>query len=227
MFFAVNLWNSNYEENMHSMSNSPKRYYTISARERTEIKIKGSRFIASTAPVTSKEQALTVVDDLRKEFYDASHNCFAYRIGGDGLQYRFADDGEPNGSAGKPMLFVLQKFEMSDVVVVVTRYFGGTRLGIGGLARAYSDATEQVLMMCKKVEVWQTQTLRVMCTYQDVDLVKRLVQQFAINYTEQFHDAVEFIARVPIDSVEECIRMIGTQTHSRAGVLLMEEHEAD
>ena len=126
------------------MNSSPTDfYYTIQQRERTSIKVRGSEFIATVIPVTSKDQALKELESLRSEFWDATHNCFAYRIGKGGLEFRTSDDGEPSGSAGKPILFVLHKYDVSDILMVITRYYGGTKLGVGGLARAYSDSSSE------------------------------------------------------------------------------------
>ncbi len=159
------------------------------------------------------------IDDIRKEFYDATHNCFAYRLGAQGLNFRTADDGEPNGSAGKPILFELQKADVSDVVMVVTRYYGGTKLGVGGLARAYSGAAEEALKLCTKLDVIQTKSLRVFCVYEDVNIIKRLLHQYAARYEETYGDAVEFVAHVPLSKGEEFSRAVTEMTSARAGVV--------
>jgi uncharacterized YigZ family protein len=185
------------------MTHQSDTYCTITSRERAEIVVKGSRFIGSVAPVRSKEEALGYIDDIRKEFYDATHNCFAYRLGAQGLNFRTADDGEPSGSAGKPILFILQKFDISDVVAVVTRYYGGTKLGVGGLARAYSDATEAALQLCTKFDVVQTKALRVFCVYEDINIIKRLLAQYAMRYEESYGDVAEFVAHIPLSKAEE------------------------
>jgi uncharacterized YigZ family protein len=197
-------------------------YYTIAARERAEIdKIKGSRFIASVAPVSSKDDAMSFVESLRKEFYDSRHNCFAYRLGAQGLYFRAFDDGEPSGSAGKPILFALQKYDVSDVALVVTRYFGGVKLGVGGLARAYSQAAENVLSICTKATIYQTHQVRVLCVYEDVSLVKRLLEKYATEYKEEYRDVVEFIADIQISQAEEFIALVQNSTNARAGAFLL------
>ncbi|MCS6809356.1 MAG: YigZ family protein, partial [Bacteroidota bacterium] len=169
-----------------TMSTELDTYWTIASRERAEIVIKGSRFISSLAPVRTKEDALRYIDHIRKEFYDASHNCFAYRLGSQGLNFRFGDDGEPSGSAGKPILFTLQQFGVSDIVAVVTRYFGGTKLGVGGLARAYTNATKAALQLCTKIPVVQTKLLRVCCVYEDITTIRRLLAQYAMRHEETY-----------------------------------------
>lgn len=120
-------------------------YRTIASRQRIETKVRGSRFIATALPVSTKSDAETFLESIRKEFRDATHNCFAYRIGWDDKQFRCNDDGEPSGSAGKPILAAIDKQNLTNILVVVTRYFGGTKLGVGGLVRAYGDAAELAL----------------------------------------------------------------------------------
>lgn len=210
-----------------TMTHQTDTYCTITSRERAEIVVKGSRFIGSVAPVRSKEEALGYIDDIRKEFYDATHNCFAYRLGAQGLNFRTADDGEPSGSAGKPILFVLQKFDISDVVAVVTRYYGGTKLGVGGLARAYSDAAEAALQLCTKFNVVQTKALRVFCVYEDINIIKRLLSQYAVRYEESYGDIAEFVAHIPRSQADDFSAAVTEGTSARAGtsaVFLAEDH---
>lgn len=196
-------------------------YKTIRARERTEIKVKGSRFIASVAPARIKDEAQSFVDSIRKEYFDATHNCYAYRFGSDGLQFRAADDGEPSGSAGKPILFILQKFAVSDIVLVVTRYFGGTKLGVGGLARAYSDSAESVLKQCELMDVFHTKQVKIFCIYEDISAIKRLLAVYAVRFEEDYHDAVEFIADIPQSKVNEFLLAVTSVTNARAGTVLL------
>lgn len=111
-----------------------------------EIVEKKSRFIGTMVYVDSEEKAQAVLKDIKKQYYDARHNCFAYRVMTEnGVVERFSDDGEPSGTAGGPMLNILAKNNLCNVLVVVTRYFGGILLGTGGLVRAYSDATTKVI----------------------------------------------------------------------------------
>ena len=104
-----------------------------------------SRFISIALNVDSPQQALDYVNSIKKKYYDARHNCYAYICGNDGQEKRFSDDGEPSGTAGKPMLDVLEGFGVTNCLVVVTRYFGGTLLGTGGLVKAYSGAAKEAL----------------------------------------------------------------------------------
>jgi uncharacterized YigZ family protein len=118
---------------------------TIAAPVQTEIVIKKSRFIATVEPVASVEDADAVIGRVRRQWWDARHNCTAMVTGLLGDQARSSDDGEPSGTAGVPMLEVLRRRELTDLVAVVTRYFGGVKLGAGGLVRAYSTAVSEAL----------------------------------------------------------------------------------
>lgn len=118
-----------------------REYRTVAQDASAEIEVKRSRFIAYVARADSETDARTHVETIRKRHWDARHNCSAFVLGPDGATARSSDDGEPAGTAGAPILEVIRGVALSDVVVVVTRYFGGTLLGAGGLVRAYSDAT--------------------------------------------------------------------------------------
>jgi uncharacterized YigZ family protein len=126
--------------------NTPSdEYTTLRVRSSGSLAVRGSRFLAEAFPVRVKDECDEVVRGVRKEYFDATHHCFAYRLSPDGMQFRTNDDGEPAGSAGKPILAAIDGAELLGVIVVVTRYFGGTKLGVGGLARAYRQAADMAL----------------------------------------------------------------------------------
>ena len=123
-----------------------EQFYTIKNNVETEIVEKKSKFIANLIKVESKEEAEEKIQEIRKKYYDARHNCVAYRVLEDGrLEEKASDDGEPSGTAGGPMLNIFQKNNLSNVLIVVTRYFGGILLGTGGLVRAYSEALQKAI----------------------------------------------------------------------------------
>jgi len=196
------------------------KYITLSKPHRSETKVKGSKFIASATNVSDKTSAIEFLETIRGEYFDATHNCFAYRIGYDGMEYRASDDGEPKGSAGKPILFSITKFNLSDVIVVVTRYFGGAKLGVGGLARAYSEAADLVLSGCEFKTIHRTLTIRVLCVYEDISLIKRLIDEYAVSFKEYYSDAVEFLVEVHITKTEEFIGKVSSMTNTCAGAML-------
>ena len=128
--------------------------YTISENSTYEIVEKKSKFIANLIYIESKEEAENIIKEYKKRFHDARHNCYAYRVYDENEIYeKSSDDGEPSGTAGAPMLNLLQKNDLCNIIIIVTRYFGGILLGTGGLVRAYSGATIGAIDNCKKAKI--------------------------------------------------------------------------
>ena len=128
--------------------------YTILENSTFELVEKKSKFIANLIYIESKEEAENVIKEYKKKYYDARHNCYAYRVlNQDEIYDKSSDDGEPSGTAGAPMLNLLQKNDLCNVIIIVTRYFGGILLGTGGLVRAYSGATTGAIDNCKKARI--------------------------------------------------------------------------
>jgi len=196
-------------------------YYTIEKIETAEIKIKGSKFIGTAAHTPTKESAMEFLTLMRSQFFDATHNCYAYKIGWNGMEYRFSDDGEPNGTGGKPILFSLSKFDVNDLIVVVTRYFGGTKLGVGPLARAYGDSACAVLEKCNKVVVHRTKKVKINCLYEDINTVKRLLSQFAVSVNEDYHESIEIIADIHISQAQIFCDELSRITNARVGAMVL------
>lgn len=205
------------------MSESRDTYFTVNEECRAEISVKSSTFIATCTPVVSRERALERLTQIRSEFFDATHNCYAYRLGINGLDFRFSDDGEPNSTAGKPILFMLQKYDISDTLVIVTRYYGGTKLGVGGLSRAYADAAEHVLRQCVKKPVYKTAKVRVLCMYEDISMIKSLLETYAVAHDADYRDVIEIYCDIPYSGVEEFCRIVTQKTNARAGTFILEE----
>lgn len=130
----------------------PDSYYTLAGPSTGEYKDRGSRFIAYACPASSETAAVAYVEQLRKEHFKARHHCFAWRIGVEGLRFRANDDGEPGGTAGRPILGQIDAAGLTDVVVVVVRYFGGTLLGASGLIQAYREAAAEAIRAAEIVE---------------------------------------------------------------------------
>lgn len=157
-----------------------------------EIEEKKSRFIADIIPVHAEEEALAFIAAAKKKYWDARHNCFAYIIGERGQLKRCSDDGEPQGTAGRPMLDVLEGENLTDVVCVVTRYFGGTLLGTGGLVRAYSGAVREGLKNCRVLTRKQGILLTIRTDYTDLGKIQYLLGQNNIATLDSVYaDAVE------------------------------------
>jgi uncharacterized YigZ family protein len=132
---------------------SPNEYLTIKESKTVKLKEKGSIFIAQVYPISSEGEAKTHIEEVKRKLFDATHHCFAFKIGKGGNEvFRQSDAGEPRGTAGKPILTAIQSNNLTDVLVVVTRYFGGVKLGTGGLSRAYHSSTLKVLNECDIVK---------------------------------------------------------------------------
>ncbi|ASZ06946.1 MULTISPECIES: YigZ family protein [Enterococcus] len=167
-----------------------ERYLTVKEDGQSEIEIKKSRFICSFKRVTTEEEAKTFIQAVKKEHWKANHNCSAFVIGDKSEIQRSSDDGEPSGTAGIPMLEVLKKNELINVVAVVTRYFGGIKLGAGGLIRAYTQAVSHGLTEVGIVEGTLQQELAVAITYPQLGKLENFLelQQVTVKetrYTDQ------------------------------------------
>jgi uncharacterized YigZ family protein len=192
-------------------------YFTIESPAREEIKIEKSKFIASIASVSNKDEAMLFLNRVKTEFFDANHHCFAYKIGSSGMEVRSSDDGEPNGTAGKQILFCINKSQFSDIIIVVTRYFGGTKLGKGGLARAYAESANFVLSKCASKQIDLSVKIQIFCTYDDISIIKKLVSDYSTKLEEYYTDQIELIAYIPGSIVDEFTSKIITLTKARAG----------
>ncbi len=156
---------------------SVETYRTLAAPAEAEIKEKGSRFIAFAYPVKSAEEVKRHVDNLRELHHKARHWCYAYRLGTEGNQFRANDDGEPSGSAGRPILGQIDSFELTDTLVVVVRYFGGTLLGVPGLIQAYKGSTLAALETAE-IEVRNIErTFYLRCGYPHLNDAIRIARQ--------------------------------------------------
>jgi uncharacterized YigZ family protein len=176
---------------------------TLSAPLRHEIpKIRGSRFIATVERTETAAAAASFISRLREEFPSATHHCFAWRLADGTL--RSSDDGEPKGTAGRPILLELEGRRLSDVAVVVTRYYGGTKLGTGGLARAYGEAAGAVLDLAKIVEVPVVASLRLSYSYNLTGAVQGVLNAFDAvpGHAEYGADVMREVA-VAVERVEE------------------------
>ena len=166
-------------------------YYIPTAHSETELVEKRSRFIGQVWRVSSEEEARARIEEIKKKHYDARHNCWCYRLRQGGVE-RYSDDGEPQGTAGQPMLNVFQREEVTDVVCVVTRYFGGVLLGAGGLVRAYTQSAKDALDASGISVVRRWVALEVPCTYAQFESMRREVSAFGgvVEHTDYGADVV-------------------------------------
>lgn len=182
-----------------------------------EIIEKKSRFIATVLPVKTEEEALTFIETMKKKYWNATHNCYAYVIGERSQVQRCSDDGEPGGTAGKPMLDVLLGEDVHDVVVVVTRYFGGTLLGTGGLVRAYSLSTKVGLAASKVVTKIFGSKISVTTDYTGLGKIQYILGQRSIQITSSVYtDNVKLEFYLPQEEISKVQAEITEGTHGQA-----------
>ncbi|NLB90930.1 MAG: YigZ family protein [Clostridiales bacterium] len=165
-------------------------YRTLKGYGEQEIVIKKSRFISCAKPITEESEAVTFIQEIRKRFPDASHHCYAYIIGKNSGIMRYSDDGEPSGTAGIPMLEVLKMRQIVDAVVVVTRYFGGTLLGAGGLVRAYTQGCSEGINKAEVVMMEKSLTMTIQVPYflwdkTQYEMGRQPVQVLETDYSEE------------------------------------------
>ena len=194
-----------------------EQYKTVYEGGEGEIVEKKSRFIATVRPVETEEGALAFIEEMKKKYWDARHNCSAYVLGERQELMRCSDDGEPSQTAGKPMLDVLMGEGLMDVCAVVTRYFGGTLLGTGGLVRAYSGAVKEGLANAQILEKKQGVRMEVITDYNGVGKIQYLAAQEGIDTLDsQYTDKVVFIFLVPGEQEESFKAKLVESTNGRA-----------
>jgi len=181
-----------------------------------EIVEKKSRFIATVMPVESEEEATAFIERIRKKYYDARHNCPAFVIGRNKELTRCSDDGEPSGTAGKPILEVLLGAGLTNVAVVVTRYFGGTLLGTGGLVRAYTQAVQEGLAACKTATMRYGVTIRIETDYTDLGKIQHLLGNKEIPIiSSEYTDKVALVVQLPKEQAEGLRKELTEATAAR------------
>jgi uncharacterized YigZ family protein len=195
--------------------------YPIPAEEtRTELRVVNSRFIGSAAYTPTVEEAKAFIARVREDFPDATHHAYAYLVGyGASVTAGMSDDGEPSGTAGRPMLAVLNGSGLGDVTVVATRYFGGTLLGTGGLVRAYSDTTRAVLEVLPRSERVEKCTLHVRVDYSLYTPVRQVLETFETTFVrEDFAADVSLVVMLPVTQQEPCVAALIETTAGQATV---------
>jgi uncharacterized YigZ family protein len=172
-------------------------YRTVAGRGRAAFVVDGSEFIGHISPAADIETAEAFVTEIREAFPDATHNVPAYRVRADPFREYSSDDGEPSGSAGKPALNVLTGRDLENVVCVVTRYYGGTNLGVGGLVRAYGHAVKAAVADAEVVTEVPHERVRITVEYDDSGTVRGIVESTASEFEADYRERVSFDVRVP------------------------------
>lgn len=185
-------------------------YKTISTVSEGLYKEKGSKFIAKVFHVETEEQIKSAMESVKKEFHDARHHCYAYRINPENEQFRSSDDGEPSGTAGKPILNQILSFELFDVLVVVVRYFGGTKLGVSGLINAYKSATRDAINQSKIKTRYIFRELILDFDYPLMNNVMRIVKEERLEISERIQElSCTFKIKVKKNDLKNVLNRLG------------------
>lgn len=197
-------------------------YKTLTTRTEGLYKEKGSKFIGIAQACYSEEEAKNLLDTWRKENHQASHLCYAYRFGVDQKQFRSNDDGEPNNSAGPPILGQINAFDLTNILVGVVRYYGGTKLGVGGLINAYRTAAKEALLNGEIVEIEVYKWVRVSFKYSDMPHVMNVLKKNDLKMIEnKFELSCELVTNLPLslsDSIEAELEGLETVTVESKGI---------
>lgn len=204
-------------------------YLTVTERATATFEVQGSEFLGHVAPADTVAEAEVFIDEIRTAYADATHNVPAYRVpageasertpGSDVMLREYSsDDSEPTGSAGKPALNVLTQREVRNVVAVVTRYYGGTNLGVGGLARAYSRAVKEGLDEAGVVEERPHRRLVVRTDYDDSGTLRSVIESAGVEFEADYDERVRFELRVPTAETEDLVDRLNSATSGRAEI---------
>ena len=196
-----------------------EQYKTVYEGGEGEIVEKKSRFIATVRPVESEEEALKFLEEMKKKYWDARHNCFVYSIGMNREFTRCSDDGEPSGTAGRPMLDVILGDDIYNVAVVVTRYFGGVLLGTGGLVRAYSKAVQEGLAASRVILKKQGISMKITTDYTGVGKIQYIAGERKLPILDsEYTDKVMMKLLVPVQDIGSVQKAITEGTNGRAKI---------
>lgn len=189
------------------------QYRSIAAPSEGLFKDNGSRFIALAYPVETEEEVKSIVAGLRKEYHDARHHCYAYRLGYKGDVWRASDDGEPSGSAGRPILGQIDSLGLSDILVVVVRYFGGIKLGIPGLIRAYKTSTADALSSAQIIDKIASRHFRLQFDYLSMNAVMKVLKDMDLpQRAQEFGESCSLQTSVRLAAVEDFLKRMGNTT---------------
>lgn len=200
-------------------------FYTIRDEQTSEIKVKGSKFIATAAHAASPKDAEAFITRISKKYFDATHNCYAYHVGfGASPVFRYNDDGEPSGTAGKPIYHAILAKQLTNIAVVVTRYFGGTKLGTGGLVRAYGDAALAVLEQCPIMTEIIYESLAIRFPYEETNTIMRLISSVEGKIIEtRYEQTTEMNVHVRAGKIDVFKSKLIDLTRGRAEIVVQQQ----
>ncbi|WP_440006816.1 IMPACT family protein [Halomicrococcus sp. SG-WS-1] len=193
-------------------------YRTIAGRGEAAFEVRGSEFLGYAAPADTASAAEAFVAEVEERHPDATHNVPAYRVRADPFREYSSDAGEPSGSAGKPALNVLQQRDLENVVVVVTRYYGGTNLGVGGLARSYSQAVKEAVDDAGVVEERPHERVTVAVEYDDSGTVRGILESEGAEFDAEYGEDVRFAVRIPVEVADDLRDRLRSATSGRAEI---------
>ena len=191
-------------------------WITVREEAKAEYTDRKSVFIAETKPVSSEEEAIDFLEQIKKRTADARHHVYAYILNDRGIT-RFSDDGEPHGTAGMPVLSLLRRENLSDVVLVVTRYFGGILLGTGGLVRAYTESARMALEKAGRKKVERVARCRIVCPYSEYSKLESLLSAFSDAVRKESADFGESVEMIFLVSESKCSAVLAEWTEATAG----------
>jgi len=184
-------------------------YLTIAEKSEGLYKEKGSKFIALAFPVRNEDEVKRYLDEVKKQYYDARHHCYAYALGIDGEVYRANDDGEPNHSAGDPILGQIRSKNLTHVLIIVVRYFGGTKLGVGGLITAYKTAASEALVHSSIVTAIVKREVEIKFEYLSMNDVMRMIKETDAEIkAQEFDNSCRIVVEVRLAIVEEFVEKL-------------------
>ena len=195
-------------------------YRTLASPGRAELKRSGSRFLAQALPVDTEAAAASRIDAVRTERYQATHHCTAYRLQPSGTTFRYNDDGEPTGTAGPPILQQIDGRDLTNTLVIVTRYYGGTKLGTGGLVRAYGDAAAAALDAAAATEAVVRTPIAVTFAYSDTTAAEQVVRQFdTARLNETYTDVTRWVVGVRPSRADAFVEAMTNALGGRATIV--------
>lgn len=199
-----------------------EKYCSISGHSQSHNKIEGSKFIADIFPIASEEEAEGYLQKIRGTYFDATHHCFAFAFGPERKNFRYSDDGEPSGTAGVKIFSALQSKNLSDVLIIVTRYFGGTKLGVGGLGRAYFESAKKVIDASTIVEKYLFQEILISFAFSDTNAVMNIIQKMKIKILQTTYDddKTHLSAAVLPSAMDHCTVSLTNATNGRIEISL-------
>lgn len=186
-------------------------YKTIESESSGLYKEKGSKFIALAYPVKSESEVKEIIDQIKKKYYDARHHCYAYVLGFDKSAWRVNDDGEPSGTAGKPIHGQLLSYDLTNTLVVVVRYFGGTKLGVSGLINAYKQAARDALQNATIIEKTINEVYKLSFPFESMNDAMKIVKDFGLQIVDSNYDSNAYIIyKIRLNDAQKVIAKIKT-----------------